>query len=96
MYRRKCDEEEQEARRKAEEAAEKARKEAEEEARKRAEEEAKEKGDESSKTSSEETPAQQGAPGLVLVKGEEASGEFAEEPKPSLMVVEDKEKRESL
>lgn len=41
MYRKNCDEEEQEARRKAEEAAEKARKEAEEEARKKAEEEAK-------------------------------------------------------
>ena len=80
MYRKNCDEEEQEARRKAEEAAEKARKEAEEEARKKAEEEAKQKG----------------VPGLVLVKGEDASGEFEEEPKPSLMVVEDKEKRESL
>ena len=86
MYRKNCDEEEQEARRKAEEAAEKARKEAEEEARKKAEEEAKQ-----SKTA-EEAPAQQGAPGLVLVKGEDASGEFEEEPKPSLMVVEDKEK----
>lgn len=50
---------------------------------------------EPSKTA-EEAPAQQGAPGLVLVKGEDASGEFEEEPKPSLMVVEDKEKRESL
>lgn len=43
-----------------------------------------------------DTPAQQGAPGLVLVKGEEDSAEFEEQPKPSLMVVEDKEKSESL
>lgn len=95
MYRKNCDEEEQEARRKAEEAAEKARKEAEEEARKKAEE-AKQKGVVEPSKTAEEAPAQQGAPGLVLVKGEDASGEFEEEPKPSLMVVEDKEKRESL
>lgn len=96
MYRKNCDEEEQETRRKAEEAAEKARKEAEEEARKKAEEEAKQKGVVEPSKTAEEAPAQQGAPGLVLVKGEDASGEFEEEPKPSLMVVEDKEKRESL
>ena len=96
MYRKNCDEEEQEARRKAEEAAEKARKEAEEEARKKAEEEAKQKGVVEPSKTAEEAPAQQGAPGLVLLKGEDASGVFEEEPKPALMVVEDKEKRESL
>ena len=89
MYRKKCDEEEQEARRKAEEAAERARKEAEEEARKKAEAEL-------SKTASEEAPTQQGAPGLVLVKDETDAAESEEQPKPSLMVVEDKEKSESF